>query len=209
MIRVVIADDHPVVRRGLREILSEDPGITVVGEASGTAELFERVRAQPCDVALVDVSMPGRGGIEALGDLRQEFPRLAILVLSAHSEEQYAVRALRSGAAGYLTKAAAVEELVTAIKRVAQGRRYVTDTLAERLASLVETGDGPPHQSLSDREHQVMVLLGRAKTVGEIADEIALSVKTVSTYRARVLKKLGLKHNADVMRYVLDHGLRE
>jgi len=207
MIRVIIADDHPVVRRGLRDILSEDPEISVVGEASGTAELFDAVRAHPCEVALVDVSMPGRGGIEALGDLRHEFPGLAILVLSAHSEEQYAVRALRRGAAGYLTKSAAVDELVTAIKRVAQGRRYVTDTLAERLATLMETGDGPPHQGLSDREHQVMMLLGQGKTVGEIADGMALSVKTVSTYRARVLKKLALKHNAELMRYVLDHGL--
>jgi len=208
MIRVLIADDHPVVRRGVIEILTDDPEIQVVGEASSIAELMELARTCPCDVLLLDVSMPGRGGIEALRDLKHEHPKLRVLVLSVYAEEQYAVRALKAGADGYLTKGSASDQLLTVVRRIAGGRRYVSEALAERLADAIQPGaDTPPHERLSDREFLVMRAIAAGQTVGGIARDLNLSVKTISTHRARLLQKMGLRTNAEIMRYALDRRL--
>lgn len=208
MIRVIIADDHPIIRHGLREILGEASGFEVVGEARNAAQVVEQVRSSNPDVVLLDITMPGRSGLEALKDIRIEKPELPVLMLSIHPEDQYAVRALKAGASGYLTKESAPEELVNAIQKVVGGGKYVTASLAERLASEIGGKTGAaPHEVLSDREYQVLCEIGRGKTVSQIAQEMSLSVKTVSTYRTRILEKLGFEHTADLIRYALEHSL--
>jgi len=208
MIRIVIADDHAVVRQGLKQIVSEGPGMTVVGEAGSSQELIALVQKQRCDVVVLDITMPGRSGIEALKELRQERPRLPILVLSMHPEEQYAIRALKTGAAGYLTKETAPEELVRAIQKVVAGGRYISSSLAEKLATSLTTDmEKPPHELLSEREYQVLCLIASGKAVSEIAEELSLSVKTISTYRARILEKMGMKNNAELMHYAMQNRL--
>jgi len=208
MIRILIADDHAVVRRGLRQTVSEEHDMTVVGEASNAQELLGLVRKQPCDVVVLDISMPGRSGLEALKELRQACPRLPVLVLSMHSEDQYAMRALRIGAAGYLTKETAPEELVKAIRKVVTGGKYITPSLAEKLAlSLTRDGEQPLHETLSEREYEVMCLIASGKSVTEISTELSLSVKTISTYRARILEKMNLKNNAELMHYAIHNRL--
>jgi DNA-binding NarL/FixJ family response regulator len=211
MIRLAIADDHPIVREGLRRIVGEDPGIAVTGDAAGAVELFRLLGAAPVDVVLLDVSMPGAPFIETLRKLRADHPSVKVLVLSAYPEDQWALRALRSGAAGYLTKDHSPEQLVDAIRRVARGRRYVSESMADRLAGLAglaEGGDGrAPHERLSDREFEVLRALGSGLMVKEVAARLGLSVKTVSTYRARLLEKLGLVTKADLVRYVVAHDL--
>ncbi len=208
MIRLAIADDHPIVREGLRRIATEGAGISVTGEASNAPELFHLLGAAPVDVVLLDVSMPGSNFIETLRTLRMQHASVKVLVLSVHPEDQWAVRALRAGAAGYLTKDHSPEQLIEAIRRVARGRKYVSPTLAERLASeLDEGGDRAPHERLSDREFQVLRALGSGHPVKDVARELGLSAKTVSTHRVRVLEKIGLKSNAELVRYVVDHGL--
>ncbi|MBX7246343.1 MAG: response regulator transcription factor [Candidatus Sumerlaeaceae bacterium] len=208
MIRLLIADDHPVIRRGLKEILSEQSGMEVVAEASNAAEVLEQVRKHKLDVVLLDITMPGRSGIDALRDIKHEYPKLPVLMLSIHPEDQYAVRVLKNGASGYLTKESAPEELVNAIHKVVAGGRYVSASLAERLA--VEIGGDStkePHELLSDREYEVLVQIGKGKPVSQIADEMSLSVKTVSTYRTRILEKLGLENTADLIRYAIERNL--
>ena len=208
MIRLFIADDHPIVRAGLTRIVAEEGDITVVGDAASAAELLDRIRTAPADVLLMDVSMPGPGMVPLLEQLQSEHPSIRVLVLSVHPEEQYATRALRAGARGYLTKDHSPAELVAAIRKVHNGGRYVSATLAERLAAELNSGtDGPPHIRLSDREFEVLCLLGSGRTVSEIAGTLELSVKTVSTYRVRLLEKLSARSNAELVRYVVTNGL--
>ena len=208
MISVLIVDDHTIVRDGLKQILAETSDIVVTAEAQNGQEAIEKVRQNGYDVVLLDVAMPGADGLSVMRVLRQEKPSAAVLVLSAYPEEQYAVRFLKAGAAGYLTKESASEELILAIRKVAQGGKYVTQSLAERLAvDLASDADKPPHEALSDREYQVMRMIASGKTVGEIAEELTLSVKTVSTYRTRILEKLQLSNNADIIRYALTRGV--
>src|SRR5882724_523415 len=206
--RIVIADDHPVVRRGLRAIVEDALRPAEVDEAGNVAELLTLVRKGEPDVVLLDIAMPGRSGLEALKELRGEHPRIPMLVLSIHSEDEFAVRSIRAGASGYLTKDSAPEELVDAIRTVVAGRRYLTLSVAERLASAVETDTkGAPHEMLSDREFHVLRMLAAGKTNGEVAGELALSAKTVSTYRTRTLRKMGMRTNAELAQYAVRHGL--
>ena len=208
MIRVLVADDHAVVRRGVIQILAEEPDLVVAGEASTGRETLQAVQESRFDIVVLDMALPDGTGLEVLAQLHSLKPELRVLFLSVYPEEQYAVRALKSGAAGYLTKESAPAELVTAIRTIAQGRKYVTQTLAERLATLLEPAAARlPHESLSDREYQVMCLLGVGKTISEIAGELALSVKTVSTYRVRILEKLNLSNTAEIVRYAIQRGL--
>jgi DNA-binding NarL/FixJ family response regulator len=208
MIRLAIADDHPIVRQGLRRIASEGAGISVVGEASTAGELFRLLAGAAVDVVLLDVSMPGSTFVETLRELREQHPSVKVLVLSVHPEDQWAVRALRGGAAGYLTKDHSPEQLVEAIHRVGRGGKYVSEMLAEKLAGLVDNGRTPsPHERLSDREFEVLRALGSGMAVKEVAEQLHLSAKTVSTYRARLLEKMGLKSRADLVRYVVEHEL--
>lgn len=208
MIRILVADDHAIVRRGLIQILAEHCDMSVVGEASDAAELFALARAQKWDIVVLDVSMPGRGGLDVLKELKAEFPARPVLILSVHPEDQYAVRALRAGAAGYLTKDSAPAELVNAIRKAMQGGKYVSPSLAEKLAfNLAPDPDRLPHEALSDREYQVLCAIASGKTVSEIAEEMSLSVKTISTYRTRLLEKMNLKNNAELTHYAIQHGL--
>ncbi len=210
MIRVLVADDHTVVRRGVMQILSEATDVAVVGEASTAQEAIRAVRQGRFDVLVLDIAMPEGGGLEVLSQLGGLETRPRVLILSVYPEKQYALRALKSGAAGYLTKESAPEELVAAVRTIAQGRRYVTQALAETMAD--ELGSTPakaPDERLSDREYQVMCLLASGKTVTEVAAELSLSTKTVSTYRARILTKLGVSNSAEIVRYALQHGLVE
>ena len=208
MIRLLIADDHPVVREGLRRIVQDVPGLKVVDEVATGDELLARLPRSPADVVLLDVTMPGSGFLDVLQRLRSEHPSVAVLVLSVHPEDQYAVRALRAGASGYLTKDHSPEELTAAIHRVHRGHKYVSPQLAERLAADLTAGARDiRHEVLSDREYEVLCLLGSGRTVKEIAGSMQLSPKTVSTYRARVLEKMHATSNADLVRYAALHGL--
>jgi two-component system invasion response regulator UvrY len=208
MIRLAIADDHPIVREGLRRIASEDEGISVVGEASTGAELFRLLAAAAVDVVLLDVSMPGASFIVTLRELRSRHPTVKVLVLSAHPEDQWAARSLQGGASGYLTKDHSPDQLVQAIRRVARGGKYVSESMAERLAGMVDGGmTRAPHERLSDREFEVLRALGSGMLVKDVAAQLRISAKTVSTYRARLLEKMGLQSKADLVRYVAAHEL--
>ncbi len=210
MIRVLVADDHPIVRRGLKEIIAEETDMAVLGEASSSAEVLDLVRKEDWDVVILDITMPGRGGLDALDELRRLRPRLPVLILSMHPEDQYGVRVLKAGAAGYLTKETAPEQLAEAIRTVFTGRKYVTPALAEKLALYVQnTVDKPLHQTLSSREYQVALNIASGKKVSQIAQEMSLSVKTVSTYRARILEKMKMKTNTDLTYYFLKEGFIE
>ena len=206
--RVLIADDHAVFRRGLRETLAEFFFKVTFGEAKTAQETVELVRRHAWDVVILDISMPGKSGLDVLDELRRLRPRLPILLLSMHPEEQFARRALKTGAAGYLTKESVPEELKEAVRKVVAGGRYVSATLAEKLAvDLREGADTPLHELLSDREFQVLRMIASGKSVKDIAEELSLSVKTVSTYRARILEKSGMKTNAELIRYALQSQL--
>jgi two-component system invasion response regulator UvrY len=208
MIRVAIADDHAVVRRGLRQMIADESDMAVVGEAGTSQEILDLARKQSCDVIVLDISMPGRNGLDILRDLRKEFPKTAVFVLSMHPEDQYAVQAFRAGAAGYMTKESAPDELVSAIRKVVGGGRYVSAALAEKLALDLSTHDGRAlHEGLSAREFQVLCMIAAGKSVTEIADELTLSVKTIGTYRARILEKMEMKNNAELIRYALQQRL--
>jgi two-component system invasion response regulator UvrY len=210
MIRALIADDHAVVRQGLRQILQETSDMQVTGEASTGPEALDRARGDSYDVVVLDITMPGRSGFEVLKELRVEQPGLPVLVLSMHAEEQFAVRLLKAGASGYLNKESAPEELVKAIRKVVSGGRYVSPTLAEKLAFEIDAGsDKLAHETLSDREFQVMRMMASGKTVKEIAAELSLSVKTISTYRARILAKMNLHTNAELIHYAITNQLVE
>jgi two-component system, NarL family, invasion response regulator UvrY len=208
MIRILVADDHAVVRQGVMQILADVRDMLVKDEAQNSAETLEKVLKYEYDVVLLDISMPGRSGLEVLEDIKNQRPKLAVLILSMHPEEQYAVRALRAGAAGYLTKASAPQELIGAIRKVAQGGKYVTASLAEKLADELEVNaEKLPHERLSNREHQVMIMLASGKSVSDIADELCLSVKTISTYRTRIMSKMSLKKNAELTLYAVHNKL--
>ena len=208
MLGILVADDHPIVRRGIKQIITETPGMSVTGEAASGQEVLRRTRENDYDVVLLDISMPGTDGTDVIKQLRIEKPELHILVLSIHPEEQYAVRVLKAGASGYLTKESAPDELVTAIRKVAQGRKYVSPSLAERLALDLEVNtESPLHETLSDREYQVMCLIASGKTVTQIAEELSLSVKTVSTYRSRILEKMKMKTSAEMTHYAIQNRL--
>jgi len=208
MLKILIADDHPVFRRGLKQIISEASDMVVADEATDGWEALSKVRAGGCDVVLLDITMPGKNGMDVLAHLKNERPTLPILILSMHPEEQYAVRALRAGASGYLTKESTPDELVAAIRKVSRGGKYVSSSLAETLAfALQAKGEQPLHKTLSDREYQVMCMIASGKTVAEIAIELSLSVKTISTYRSRILEKMKMKNNAELARYATKNQL--
>jgi DNA-binding NarL/FixJ family response regulator len=208
MIRILIADDHPIVRQGLGQLIAKTADIVVADEASTGLEVLNKARASHCDVVLLDISMPGLHGLDVIRQLKKESPKLPILVLSMHSEEQYAVRAFKAGASGYLTKQSAPDELLAAIRKVSMGGKYVSSSLAEKLASDLEIGAGKlPHETLSNREYQVMLMIAAGKTVAEIAEELSLSVQTISTYRSRILQKMQIKNNVELANYVIRNQL--
>jgi len=208
MIKILVADDHPVVREGLKQILSETSDMVVAGEASTSQEVLNEVWGKDYDVVLLDISMPGRDGLDILKELKGVKPDIHVLVLSVHPEEQYAVRMLRAGASGYLTKESAPEELIAAIRKVSMGGKYVRSSLAERLAfNLGGDAEKAPHERLSDREYQVMCMIASGETVNEIAGELLLSAKTIGTYRSRMLKKMDVKSSAELIHYAIKHGL--
>jgi len=208
MIRIVIADDHTIVREGLKQLLGSAGDLQVVAEAADGHQALERVRSEDFDVLLLDMSMPGRSGIELIKQVHSEKPRVRILVLSMHEEQQYAVRAIRAGASGYLTKESASAQLVAAIRKVASGGAFISAEVAQQLALGAMPGaQGMPHESLSDREFQVFKMLAEGKSVSDIAERLTLSVKTVSTHKANVLEKMGMGTSAELVRYALTHKL--
>jgi two-component system invasion response regulator UvrY len=208
MIRVLIVDDHAILRRGLRALISDEFHGTAFGEAADAVEALEQLRKKEWDVALLDMTMPGKSGLELLKEIKVEWPKLPVLVLSGHSEDQFAIRVLKAGGAGYMTKESAPEELAKAIHKILAGGRYVSPALAEKLALGVKKDlTLTPHETLSDREYEVMSGIGSGKTVSEIAEELSLSAKTISTYRARVLEKLGVKNSAEIAQYAIRNGL--
>ena len=208
MIRVTLVDDHPIVRRGLKDTLSAEADIVVVGEDARSEEVLAALSAGPCDVVLLDISLPGRGGLDVLKDIRRSFPDVRVLVVSTHDESQYAVRAMRAGAAGYLTKTSPPEELVRAVRQLMRTGRYISEEVGAALAQFAQDDrPGPPHERLSDREHEGLRLLTAGKTVSDIASELSLSVKTVSTYRSRLVEKLAVRTTSDLVRYALEHKL--
>jgi DNA-binding NarL/FixJ family response regulator len=210
MTRVLIADDHEIVRHGLRDILSSRLGKVTVGEAKDAGEAINLLIKEDWDLVLLDINMPGRSGLEVLEEARRLRPKTPVLVLTAYPEAQFAVRSFKLGASGYLTKQSVSDELVTAIQRILAGGKYVTASLAERLASrLGDTGGQAPHEALSNRELQVLHLIAVGKSMKDVADELALSEKTVATYRARISEKAGLKTNVEIARYALKNGLVE
>lgn len=209
MIRVAVCDDHAIVRKGLSQILSEAGGdIQVVIEASHGGELRQRLRDTPCDIVLIDIEMPGKNGIETVALLKKEWPKLHAIVLSIYPEDQYAVRALRAGASGYINKTSAPDKVIDAVRQVATGRKFISLEVSQALADAV-AGDTPelPHQQLSDREFQVLKLIANGKKLSEIAETLVLSPKTVSVYRARIMEKMHLSGNVELARYAIEHNL--
>ena len=208
MIKILIADDHAIVREGLKQILSESPDLIVVAEASSGQEVLEKISKSDLDLVVLDIAMPGRGGLDILKEIKTQKPRLPVLMLSMYPEEQYAIRVLKSGASGYLTKESAPSELVMAIRQISQGKKYISPSLAEKLAIDLELSpDKLPHEILSDREYQVMCMIASGKTLKEIADGLSLSIKTISTYRSRILEKMNMKTNAELTHYAIKNNL--
>lgn len=208
MIRILIADDHAVVREGLKRIIADTSDMVVVEEASQGQDILEKIRKQSLDVVVLDITLPGVGGIEILKMVKREQINVPILILSMHPEEQYAVRVLKAGAAGYLTKESAPEQLVKAIRKVHNQGKYITPSLAEKLAFDLETDrEKPPHEMLSDREYQVMRMIAKGQSLKQIAEKLRLSVKTISTYRSRILEKMNLKNNAEIIHYAMQKSL--
>lgn len=208
VIRVLIADDHAIVREGLKQILADTRDIVVAGHAENGNEAVRLVREGKCDVLLLDISMPDRSGIEVLKQIRKEMPKIAVLMLSMHREDQYAIRSLKAGAAGYLNKQSAPAELVNAIRQVAGGRKYISAALAQELANQIsDDHETPLHETLSDREYQTLTMIASGKTVSDIAEELMLSVKTISMYRSRLLQKMKLRHNAELTHYAIKNRL--
>ncbi|MDB5727089.1 MAG: citB2 [Noviherbaspirillum sp.] len=209
-IKIVIADDHAIVREGLKQILADSKDIIVTGDAENGVEAIKLVRKAECDVLLLDISLPDRSGIEVLKQIKKEAPKLAVLMLSMHREDQYAVRSLKAGASGYMNKQSAPNELVDAIRQVASGKKYVSEALAQELASQVGADrEVPLHETLSDREYQTFIMIASGKTVGDIAHELSLSVKTISMYRSRLLQKMKLRNNAELTHYAIRSELVE
>jgi two-component system, NarL family, invasion response regulator UvrY len=208
LIQVLVADDHPLIRTGLKLVLEQESDFAVPVEVENAEQLLRRIDERSWDLLVLDISMPGRSGLEALSDIRKRRPGLPVIILSIHSEEHYAIRAIKAGASGYLTKTNAPTELVRAIRRVLAGKKYVSPALAEVLANAVESGEQRPlHEILSDREYHVVCRIASGKSVAQIAVESSLSVKTVSTYRARALEKMNMRTNAELTRYAIRTGL--
>jgi DNA-binding NarL/FixJ family response regulator len=208
LIKILLADDHSLFREGLKQILAHCSDIRVTDEAGNGHDALAKMRTNDYDMVLLDISMPGRSGLDILGEIRREKPSLPILILSMHPEDQYAMRVLKAGAAGYLTKESAADELITAIRKVAGGGKYINITVAEKIASALDAStEKPSHHMLSNREFQVLCMLASGKALKEIADELILSEKTITTYRARILEKLQLKNNVELTRYAMENGL--
>jgi two-component system, NarL family, invasion response regulator UvrY len=208
MIKILIVDDHTIFRQGLKRIVEDTPDIVIVGEAETAQEALNLLRKEYCDVMVLDLTLPDKSGLDVLKELRQERPKLPVLVLTMHSEDQYAVRVLKAGASGYLNKGSAPEELICAIKKVYRGGKYVSSHMAERLVSELDINNQKAlHEKLSDREYQVLRLIGSGKTISEIAGILSLSVTTISTYRARILEKMEMKTSAELTRYAIENGL--
>jgi len=209
MIKVLIVDDHTIVREGLRQILEDTSDIAVTGEARSAQEVVNKVKSNNFDIVLLDISLPGRSGLDVLKQLKSIKPDLPILILSMHPEEQYAIRAIRAKASGYLTKESTSDELIKAIRKIAQGRKYITSSLAEKLAFELEDSrrGSSSHEILSDREYQVMCMIASGKRIKEIADTLSLSVKTISTYRTRIFKKMNIKNTSQLIHYAIKSGL--
>jgi two-component system, NarL family, invasion response regulator UvrY len=209
MIRIIIADDHFIVRAGLQKIIADIPDMVCIAEAMDGYQAIEKATQENPDVMLMDISMPGPDWIDVLKTIKKEKPNLPVLILSVHPEKQYAVRAIKSGASGYLTKDKAYDELIAAIRKAASGGRYISTGLAEQLADLLEIKDRLPHESLSDREFSVMIMLAEGSSLAGIARSLCVSPKTVSTYRARILEKMKMSGNAQLIHYAIKHGLIE
>lgn len=210
MIKVFIADDHAIVREGLKQIVADAADMLVADEAADGNEVLEKTVKGDYDVVILDITMPGINGLDALKQIKSQRPELPILVLSMHPEEQYALRVLKAGASGYLTKESAPEELITSIRRVSNKMKYVSPSLAQRLASeLTVDHDKSPHEMLSDREFQVMCRVADGKQIKQIAEELSLSIKTISTYKRRILEKMGMKSTAELVRYAMEHDLSQ
>jgi len=207
MIRVLLVDDHTIVRQGLRMMLEQTGDIRVVDEAATGMEALEKIRQHEVDLVVLDIAMPDMNGLDVLRTMKQEHPALFILMLSTYPEKQYAVRALKAGASGYLTKESATEELIIAIRRAAQGRKYLSLSLAEKIADNFDDSAKAPHELLSDREYDVLMMLGKGQTVSNIAEKMLLSVPTVNTYRSRILRKLGLNSNSEIIHYTIENSL--
>lgn len=208
MIEIIIADDHSILRAGLKTILSGTADMSIVDEASTAEELMNKLMKRSFDLVILDLSMPGRGGLDALFDIRKQYPKMPVLVLSVYPEEQIAERVIQSGAAGYINKETAPDVIIEAIRLVSSGRKYISDMLAEKLASKLETGrSGKPHELLSAREYQVLCLIGNGKSLTTIAEDMSLSVKTIATYRSRILEKMSLKNNSELTYYVVKNNL--
>ena len=210
MINILIADDHPFIRQGLKKVLETSKDMLVLDEAANGNEVLTKLRGHSFDVIILDISMPGESGLELIKTLKKEFPRLAILVLSAYPEEQYALRAFKSGASGYLTKDAATAELTGAIHKISGGGKYISTTMAENLAFAIESdSEKLPHEKLSNREYEVMLRIASAKSVREIAEEFCLSEKTIGTYRSRILEKMDMKNSSEITYYAMKNNLIE
>jgi len=208
VIRILIVDDHAIVRRGMTQILDGEPGLAIVGEADSAEEGLRKVREDPWDLVILDINLPGRNGLDLINQLHHDFPGLPILVLSMYSEDQYALRVLRAGAFGYLNKQSAPEELIKAIKRIHSGSKYISEALAVKIASGLDSSqDKPVEEVLSDREYQIMIMIASGKSISDIAANLSISVKTVSTYRKRTLIKLNMENNAELTSFAIRNGL--
>jgi len=207
MIRVIIVDDHPIVRRGLKQIIEDEPDMKVVGEAVSAKEFFPAVRNMDCDLVILDINLPDRSGIDVLTQLRYEKPDLPVLILSVLPEDQYALRLIKAGASGYLMKDSALTELVKAIRKLSSGGRYVSELLAAKTIFQPDPAEKPIHESLPNREFQILLMIAQGKSLKSIANELCISEKTVSTYRSRIMEKMKMSNNSNLIRYVLEHNL--
>ena len=207
MIKVIIVDDHPVVLRGLKQIIEDEPDMEVVGEARNARECFSLVRKTDCDLVVLDINLPDRSGIDVLNQLKYEKPNLPILILSVLPEDQYALRLIKAGASGYLMKESALTDLVKAIRKVSSGGKYVSASLAEKMIFQSDSSEKPSHESLSNREFQILCMIAQGKSLKSIAGELCVSEKTVSTYRSRIMEKMKMSNNSDLIRYALEHHL--
>lgn len=210
MINILIADDHAIVREGLKQIVAEEPDIKVIGEAENASQVFELLKTKDINIIILDINMPGKSGLEALKDLRKDYPKIPVLILSMYSEEQYGLRALKSGASGFLKKVSAPEELVKAIRKIFYSGKYISTELAEKLVeNFNENGKILRHEQLSNRELQIMCEIGKGKSAEEMADDLSISIHTVYSYRNRILEKMKLKSNVELTQYVLKNKLIE
>jgi DNA-binding NarL/FixJ family response regulator len=207
MIKVIVVDDHPVVRRGLKQIIEDEPDMKVAGEAKNAGECFSLVQKTDCTLVVLDITLPDRNGFDVLKQLKYEHPNLPILILSVHPEDQYGLRFIKAGASGYLMKEGAPDELVKAIRKVNAGGKYISASLAEKLVSRLEAFDKPPHENLSNREFQILCMIAQGKSLKNIADELCIGEKTVSTYRSRIMEKMKIGTNSGLTRYALENKL--